>query len=96
MALRYPPGFYDEETVSALAQAFREVWKTAMTNDPFRDSGKHEKLRQTIVQTMLDLINEGVLNADELRDRTLAEVVVPRQLRKPAARPQRRRSPKAA
>lgn len=96
MGSKYPSGFYDDETVDALAQAFREVWKTIMANDPFRNIGRDEMLRQTIVETMMQLATKGVRSVDELRDRTLAVVVTPYDLPEPPKRARRPRSHKAA
>ena len=90
MGSKYPPGFYDDEAMAVLTQAFREVWKTIITSDPFRDLGMDERLRQTIVRTMMDLTDQGVLGIDELRDRTLAKVGTPHKLAKPPATPRRR------
>jgi hypothetical protein len=75
MGSKYPPGFYDDEAVTALTQAFREVWTTIMTDDPSKARVRDEQLRQAIVQTMMELAAEGVVNVDELRDRTLAKVI---------------------
>ena len=48
MGPKYPPDFCDNETLAALTQTYREVWKTVVLKDPFRDFGKDEKLRQNI------------------------------------------------
>ena len=77
MGSNYPQGFYDDETMAALTQAFREVWKTIVTLDPFRDVERDERLRQIIAQTMMDLSDDGISDVDALRDRTLAKIVRP-------------------
>lgn len=90
MGSRYPPGFYDDEDMAALTQAFREVWRTVMADDPFRDFGKDEKMRQTIVQTMIDLVAEHVSSVEDLRDKTLTKIGT-HKLATPPATPRRRR-----
>jgi hypothetical protein len=95
MGPKYPPDFYDNETLAALTQTYREVWKTVVLKDPFRDFGKDEKLRQNIVHTMMELIAKGMLNVDKLRDRTLEKEATSCEFPTPA-RPQRRRTSKVA
>jgi hypothetical protein len=89
------PGFYDEETVSALAQAFREVWTTVKANDPFMDFGRSETLRQTIAQSMLELADQGMVNVEDLRDRALAEVIAKTKLSSSPRREENRRRSKS-
>jgi len=70
MGYRHPQGFYDDETVAALAQAYREAWNTLAPNDISFEAS--EWLRQSIVDTMMELASEGVVSADELRDAAIA------------------------
>jgi len=94
MGSNYPPDFYDEEAVAALSQAYREIWKTVVMNDPFRDPGKDEKLGQRIIQTVMELAADGIFKVDELRDRTLAKVLSRYEVSIRRGRP-RYRSPRA-
>ena len=92
MGSNHPPGFYDDDDMIALTQAFREIWKTVTMSDPFRDFASDERLRQNIVQTMMDLSAENVLSVDELRDRTLAKLgMLHKSAKSPATRQRRRR-----
>jgi hypothetical protein len=45
MASQFSPGFYDEENLSVLEQAFRDVWRTLSMNDAIRAQKKDDDLR---------------------------------------------------
>ena len=92
MGSTHPTGFYDEEALAALTQAYREIWRAVVLNDPFRDLENDEKLRQQIIQAVHELATDGVFN-DELRDRTLEKVLFQSDGPKRRAR---RRSSRAA
>ena len=92
MGSTHPTGCYDEEALAALTQAYREIWKTVVLNDPFRDLDNDEKLRQQIIQAVHELATEGVFNVDELRDRTLEKVLFQSNGQKRRARRQSSRA----
>jgi hypothetical protein len=71
MGSKHPPGFYHEETLSAMKGAFRQVWETVVLSDPFRDTDKDELLRQLIIQNLMELTDDGITAPDELRSQTL-------------------------
>ena len=71
MGSKYPPGSYDEATLSIVDDAFRNVWKAVATSDPFRDTEKDDELRSTIILKMVNLVRAGVTCPDELQVQTL-------------------------
>jgi hypothetical protein len=69
MGAQYPLGYYDEESLSAVEGAFRDVWNAlAMEN-----SASSEGLRIAIIQTLLKLVGEGTTRPDQLRAIVLME-----------------------
>ena len=73
MASQFPPSFYDEEKLSVLEQAFRDVWRTLSMNDAIgiRTATNDYELRAAIVRRLMDLVAEGITDPRELRRRTL-------------------------
>jgi hypothetical protein len=61
---RYPPG--NEDTIKAVEAAFRDVWDTLVTNQPSPNADP-EGLRVAVIHVLLDLIEEGVTDPNDLR-----------------------------
>ena len=69
MGSQYPPGVYDNEKLTAVESAFRDVWHALALDD----HASNEGLRIAIVQTLLSLVAEGKTRPDQLRATVLME-----------------------
>jgi hypothetical protein len=67
MGSKYPSRFYDDATLRLLEEAFREVWTTVRGVGDEND----EMLGQKIAQILMHLVDQGIVNPNELRVRTL-------------------------
>jgi hypothetical protein len=76
MGSQYPPGSYDEATLSAMESAFRNIWKTLAMRDPCRDTNKDDQMRASIVGRLMRLVAEAVTSADELQAQTLRSLAL--------------------
>jgi hypothetical protein len=65
---RYPPG--NEDTIKAVEGAFRDIWDTLVASQPDRNTDP-ESLRVAVTHVLLDFIEEGVADPNELRVLTL-------------------------
>jgi hypothetical protein len=74
MASKYPPGYYDEEKLCALESAYRQVWKTISMEKSLRDPVAEDRLRKDVIDRLMNLVSQGITNADQLRARTLMEL----------------------
>jgi hypothetical protein len=70
MGSKYPPGFYDEEILKAVEGAFRDIWDN-LTSDPSQNTDR-DGLRVAVVHWLLDLIEQGVSDPNDLRVLTLS------------------------
>ena len=59
MGPKYPPDFCDNETLAALTQTYREVWKTVVLKDPFRDFGKRRAVASSSAMAPFAPNNSG-------------------------------------
>jgi hypothetical protein len=55
----------------ALEQAMRDVWEVLKAHAPCSDWDKDPGLQNTLAEMMLDLVDSGVTDPQELRSRTL-------------------------
>ena len=63
---------YDWHTLGALEHALREVCEVLKAHDPYRDWEKNDPdLTGTLADKLMDLIDAGVKDPNELRDKTL-------------------------
>jgi hypothetical protein len=76
MVSKYPPALYSERTLRAVESAFKEVWATLSANDPQRVA-ENTELRVAVINRLLDLLEKGVRDPDELRTRTLSHFCHP-------------------
>jgi hypothetical protein len=85
MTSKNPPfGFFDPETLSVLEQSFDATWPVLEANEPFLDSEMRRELRRGLSQTLVALVGEGVIDADQLRSLALERLpLTPREARKP-------------
>jgi hypothetical protein len=70
MASKDPPAFYSEKTLTAVEDVFREVWDTLTANEPH--AANNAGLRVAVIHRLLEFIDEGVRDPDELRTLTLS------------------------
>jgi hypothetical protein len=71
MGSKYPPGFYDEDKLKAVEGAFRDVWDSLATSNPSQNTDR-DGLRVAVIHRLLDLVEQGVTDPDELRFLTLS------------------------
>ena len=71
MGSQYPPKSYDETTLLALEEALRDVWDVVKARDLFRDWDKDSELKQAVAAKLMDLVDIGISDPQELRSRTL-------------------------
>jgi hypothetical protein len=71
MGSRYHPKFYDEKTLAAMDQALNDVWRTVA----FRTPASDDELRDGIARLLERLVDEGITEAAELRQRALIELL---------------------
>jgi hypothetical protein len=69
MGSRYPPG--NKETIKAVEGAFRDIWNELVINNPNQNTDP-EGLRVAVIHVLLDLIDEGVTDPNDLRVATLS------------------------
>ena len=63
---------YDWHTLAALEHALRDVQLALKTHDPYRDWEKDDPdLTRALAEKLMDLIDAGVKDPDELRDKAL-------------------------
>jgi hypothetical protein len=62
---------YSYTTLFALEQAMRDVWEVLKAHAPCSDWDKDPGLQNTLAEMMLDLVNSGVTDPQELRSRIL-------------------------
>jgi hypothetical protein len=70
MASQHPPR-YDDMTLHALEQAFRDVWMVLKAHDPFGDSDDNSELKRQVARTLMALADTGITDPQELRSRRL-------------------------
>ncbi len=71
MGSRYPPGFYDDDTLNAIEGTFRDVCETLARTEPSFGCD-NDGLRLAVVQQLLKLVEQGVTNSEDLRTLTLS------------------------
>ncbi len=71
MGSRHPPRFYDDETRSALEQAFSDAWAALKARYPSRDWIKDGQLSSDLSEKLMALADKGITNPDELCKRAL-------------------------
>jgi hypothetical protein len=76
MGSKYPPAFYSERTLNEVEDAFRDVWATLSANDPQRVVN-NGGLRLAVINRLLELIDKGIRDPDELRTLTLSHFCSP-------------------
>ena len=63
---------YEWHTLAALEHALRDVQLALKAHDPYRDWEKNDPdLTRTLAEKLMDLIDAGVKDPNELRDKTL-------------------------
>jgi hypothetical protein len=82
-----PPGYYDEATLSALEQAFRDSWAVLSAHGLSPDSERDTELRTKLAEKLMALVAEGVINPHELR-RLALESFPSRSWRRASYKPQ--------
>ena len=70
MGSRYPPGFYDDETLKAIEGTFHEVCEALSRTEPSFGCD-NDGLRVAVVQQLLKLVEQGVTSPEELRTLTV-------------------------
>jgi hypothetical protein len=71
MGSRHPPRSYDEETLSALEQAFRDAWAVLEARDPLRDWVKDGQVSSDLSEKLMALADKGITKPEELCKRAL-------------------------
>jgi hypothetical protein len=71
MGSRRPSHSYDEETLSALEQAFCDAWAVLEARDPRRDGQKDSQLSSELSEKLIALADQGINEPDELCKRAL-------------------------
>jgi hypothetical protein len=63
---------YDWHTLAALGHALREVHLVLKAHDPYRDWEKDDPdLTRALAEKLMDLVDAGVKDPNELRDKAL-------------------------
>jgi hypothetical protein len=60
MGSPHPPRSYDEETLSALEQAFCDAWAVLEARDPCRDWIKDSQLSSDLSERLVRLADQGI------------------------------------
>ena len=66
---------YAPKTLVVMDQAFAAVWKVLRADDPFRDYAKDGELRLVVGQKLLNLVADGVMDPDRLRQLTIESIL---------------------
>lgn len=70
MGSKHPPGYYDEESLKTVEEAFRDIWNIFLTRNP--SPTDRDLLRVAAVDRLLGLVGEGITDPDTLRALTLS------------------------
>jgi hypothetical protein len=62
---------YSDATLFALEQAMRDVWEVLKAHAPHSYWDKDPGLQNALAEMLLDLVDSGVTDPQELRSRTL-------------------------
>jgi translation initiation factor 2 alpha subunit (eIF-2alpha) len=71
MGSQHSSHFYDEETRSALEQAFSDAWAALKARNPSRDWIKDGQLSSDLTEKLMALADKGITKPDELCKRAL-------------------------
>jgi hypothetical protein len=71
MGSRHPPRSYDEETLLALEQAFRDAWAVLEARYPLRDWVNDGQLSSDLSEKLMALADKGITKPEELCKRAL-------------------------
>ena len=71
MASRNPPRSYDDATLDALEEALRDVWQVLKAHDPYPDWQEDPDLKAALAEKLMALVDSGVRDSQELRNKTL-------------------------
>ena len=64
---------YDEETLIALEQAIRDIQQVLKARDPSHDWDRDSEFQQGLALTLLNLVDAGVTDPQELCRRALTK-----------------------
>lgn len=71
MGSQNPLGFYDKRTLSVLHLAFGESWAAITAREPCPTWERDSDLRTALARKLTRLVDKGVSDPAELRDKTL-------------------------
>lgn len=60
-------GFFDPDILAVLKQSFDATWPVLEAHEPFLDSEKRAELELGLSRTLVALVGEGVIDAEQLR-----------------------------
>jgi hypothetical protein len=65
------PKLYDPATMATIKDAFYDVWKVVEKQDDMRFRIGDSELKAAIIRRLLDLVEQGKNDKDELAEQTL-------------------------
>ena len=78
MAPLPPRDWYDEQTLTVLEQALRDVWEVLKAHNPYPDWRIDPDLKKELAHRLMALADAGVRDPEELRSRALESFPLPR------------------
>jgi hypothetical protein len=69
MGSQHPSGYYDEQSLRAIEGVLGEVWETLAGT--IADQHARDGLRTAVITRLLDLVEQGINDPEELRLATL-------------------------